>query len=44
MNNLSLSLIRRKRTKQNSETFKEGNVTIISGYLSATHCIQIGLS
>ena len=41
VNNLFLSLIRRK--KKNSETFKEGKVTIVSGYLSATHCIQVGL-
>ena len=40
-----LLLIREKEKKlQNSETFKEGNATIISGYLSATHCLEVGLS
>ena len=34
-----------KQTKQkNRETFKEGSAPIISGYLSAVHFIQVGLS
>ena len=34
----------KQQTTKNSETFKEGNAAVISGYLSAVHFIQVGLS